>query len=111
VVGASLGASLAVLAAAESQTVRGVALLSPATEYRGVRLEPGLRGYGERPMLVVASSEDPYALRSARALVSAEAPERELLVSPVPAHGSHLANRDPSVAASLLDWLRRTLVF
>jgi dienelactone hydrolase len=111
VVGASLGASLAVLAAAESQTVRGVALLSPATEYRGVRLEPGLRGYGERPMLVVASSEDPYALRSARALVSAEAPERELLVSPVPAHGSHLADRDPSVAASLLDWLRRTLVF
>lgn len=111
VVGASLGATLAVMAAAESPSVRGVVLLSPASEYRGVRLDTGLRKYGGRPLLVVASAEDPYALRTARGMANGEVPTRELRVSPVPAHGSHLVDRDPEMAAVLLDWLRRTLVF
>ena len=38
-VGASLGANLAALAAADSPAVRAVALLSPSLDYRGVRLD------------------------------------------------------------------------
>jgi pimeloyl-ACP methyl ester carboxylesterase len=108
-VGASLGASLALIAAAETPFVRGVALVSPAADYRGVRLDPAARKYGGRPMLLVASTEDPYALRTVRALTE-HATAREQRLSPVAAHGTRLLERDPEMSAALVDWLRRTLL-
>lgn len=110
IVGASLGASLALLTAADVPTVRGVALLSPALDYRGVRIEAAAKKYGSRPMLLAVSSEDPYALRTVRALTGGDQPAREQRISTLSAHGSHLVDRDPEVAATLVDWLRRTLL-
>ncbi len=110
IVGASLGASLALLAAADAPAVRGVALLSPAADYRGVRLDAAARKFGARPMFIAASSEDPYALRTLRALTDAELPSREPRVSALTAHGSQLLERDGDLAAALVDWLRRTLL-
>ncbi len=110
IVGASIGASLALLAAAEVPAVRGVALLSPASDYRGVRLDAAGRKYGPRPLLLVASSEDPYALRTVRALAGDGQPAHEQRISAVAAHGSHLLDRDPDVATAVVDWLRRTLL-
>ena len=110
IVGASLGASLALLAAADAPGVRAVAMLSPALDYRGVRIDAAARKYGARPLLLVASSEDPYALRTLRALAGKDQPGRELRVSAVVAHGSHLLERDADLAAALVDWLRRTLL-
>ncbi len=110
IVGASIGASLALLAAADAPTVRGVALLSPASDYRGVRLEAAARKYGPRPLLLVASSEDPYALRTLRAVAGDGRPDHEQRISGVAAHGSHLLDRDPDVATAVVDWLRRTLL-
>ena len=110
IVGASLGASLALIAAADTPTVRSVALLSPAADYRGVRLEAAAKKYGNRPMLLVASSEDPYALRTVRAMTGGHQPAHEQRISNQAAHGSHLVDRDPDVAAALVDWLRRTLL-
>lgn len=110
IVGASIGASLALLAAADAPAVRGVALLSPASDYRGVRLEAAGRKYGSRRLLLVASSEDPYALRTVRALAGDGQPAHEQRISGVAAHGSHLLDRDPDVATAVVDWLRRTLL-
>ena len=110
IVGASLGASLALLTAADLPAVRGVALLSPASDYRGVRLEAAAKKYGGRPMLLAASSDDPYAMRTVRALTGENQPAREQRISTLAAHGSHLVDRDPDVAAALVDWLRRTLL-
>ena len=59
--GASIGANLAVLAAADDPTVRSLALLSVGLDYRGLRLEAALKKFGARPALLVASQEDPYA--------------------------------------------------
>jgi dienelactone hydrolase len=111
IVGASFGGTAAVLAAGEVTAVKAVAVLSPAADYRGVRLDGGLRKYGARPLLLVASTEDPYALRTARALTEDEAPGRQLRLSAVAAHGSRLLDRDPEVVAALVDWLRQTLLF
>lgn len=111
VVGASFGATPAMLAAGDSQAVRAVALLSPSADYRGVRIDGGVRKYGARPLLLVASTEDPYALRTVRALTEDEVAGRELRLSTVPAHGAHLLDRDPELAATLVDWLRRSLLF
>jgi dienelactone hydrolase len=111
VVGASFGATPAMLAAGDSPTVRAAVLLSPSADYRGVRIDGGVRKYGARPLLLVASTEDPYALRTVRALTEDEAAGRELRLSTVPAHGAHLLDRDPELVATLVDWLRRSLLF
>ncbi|MEZ5418955.1 MAG: alpha/beta fold hydrolase [Vicinamibacterales bacterium] len=110
IVGASLGANVALLAAAEATLVRGVALISPASDYRGVRIDAAVRKYGARPMYLVASTEDPLAARTVRGLVAEGLPSREQRLSLVTAHGTLVLERDPDVAAALVDWLRRTLL-
>jgi dienelactone hydrolase len=109
-VGASLGANLVALAAVDT-SVRAAALISPSLEYRGVRLDAGLlKKYGDRPLWLAASSEDPYALRTIREL-AADHPGREQYVSTARAHGTALLSADQALVRALLDWLKRTLIF
>lgn len=110
VVGASLGASLALMAAADAPLVQGVAMISPASDYRGVRLDAAVKKYATRPLFLVASTEDPLAARTVRGLVAESVPAREQRLSLVAAHGTLILDRDPDVAAALVDWLRRTLL-
>ena len=51
--GASLGANLAALAAADDPAVACLALLSPSLDYRGLRIEAAMRKLGTRPVLMV----------------------------------------------------------
>ncbi|MFN7978187.1 MAG: alpha/beta fold hydrolase [Vicinamibacterales bacterium] len=110
VVGASLGASAALIAAADAPAVRGVALLSLVSDYRGVRVDAAVKKYGARPLYLVASTDDPLAARTLRGLVAEAPPAREERLSLVAAHGTVILERDPDVAAALVDWLRRTLL-
>lgn len=111
VVGASLGANLALLAAADTPVVRCVGLLSPSLDYRGVRLDSAvLRKIGERPLWLAASTQDPYALRTVKEL--AEGPGvREQRLTAATAHGTNLLAADPGIVDALVDWLRRSLIF
>jgi alpha-beta hydrolase superfamily lysophospholipase len=111
VVGASLGASLAALAATEAPAVRAIALISPSLDYRGLRLDPGvMRTLGSRSVWWAASTEDPYALRTIKELTGDGAAGEQRL-SGVRGHGTALLWADPDLARALVDWLRRTLIF
>jgi alpha-beta hydrolase superfamily lysophospholipase len=113
IVGASLGTTLTVLVAAADSTVRSIALLSPASEYRGLRCEPAMRRYAERggAMMLVASTGDPYALRTAHHFESMGAGPRDLrVVDGINAHGTTLLTARPDLVASLVDWFRRSLL-
>jgi dienelactone hydrolase len=111
IAGASLGANLAALAAADSSQVRAVALLSPSLDYRGIRIDAGvIKRIGARPMWLAASTEDPYALRTLKELTTDAGP-REQHLSRAPAHGTNLLAADTDLARSLVDWLKRTLIF
>jgi dienelactone hydrolase len=111
VVGASLGANRAALAAADRGAVRAIALVSPSLDYRGVRLDgTSIKKLGARPMWLSASTEDPYALRTLKE-IQAAAGAREQFLSTARAHGTGLLGADPELTRSLMDWLRRTLVF
>ncbi|MBM3820908.1 MAG: hypothetical protein FJW14_18100 [Acidimicrobiia bacterium] len=109
VVGASLGANLAVVAAAADPSVRSIALVSPSVDYRGVRIEQPLRQYGARPALLVASLHDPYAARSVRELAEDPPGTRQMLWSDTAAHGALLLARDPDLVRSLVEWFQQTL--
>jgi pimeloyl-ACP methyl ester carboxylesterase len=109
VVGASLGATLAALAAADDPRVRSLALLSPSLDYRGLPIAGALKAYGDRPALLVASRGDPYAARSVRELAAGPAGLREVLWSDIPAHGTFLLTRQTELNQSLVEWFQRTL--
>lgn len=109
IAGASLGATLAALAAAGDPNVRSLALISPSLEYRGVSIASAMRQVGERPALLIASLRDPYAARSVRELAQGAPGLRELRWSDMPAHGTELLAREPDLVRSLVEWFQRTL--
>ena len=109
VLGASLGANLAVVEAASDPRVRALALVSPSLDYRGVRIEAPFRNYGSRPTLLVASLGDPYAARTVRTLVGEAPTTHEVQWSEVTAHGTLLLAADQMLAGRVVDWFRRVL--
>ena len=110
IAGASLGANLAALAAADDPSIVSLALLSPSLDYRGLRIEGAMKKYGARPVLLVVSDEDSYAARSARELQKAGGGKRETLMLSQAGHGTTMLVRNPELAGSLVDWFRRTLL-
>jgi pyridoxine 5-phosphate synthase len=111
IVGASLGATLALLAAPELPTVRAIGVLSPSLDYRGLRTDTALiKRLGSRALWLSASTEDPLALRTMRDFAAENSGPREQVVSTAPAHGSVLLERDGEVGRALVEWLRRTLL-
>ena len=106
--GASLGANLAALAAAEDPGIASLALLSPSMDYRGLRIEAAMRKYGSRRALLVASGDDPYAMRTVRDLEKGAA-GREVVRLSGAGHGTTML-QDAGLGAVLVDWFRRTLL-
>jgi dienelactone hydrolase len=109
-IGASLGANLAVAAGASDPSIKTIALLSPTLDYRGLRIEQSARKYAPRPMLIVTSREDAYAVRTARELTKGNtAANREHVVFDQAGHGTTMLSRDGSLIRLLVEWCRRTL--
>ena len=61
VAGASIGANVALIDAADDPAVASIALLSPGLDYKGLRIEGAMKKYGARPALFISSTKDPYA--------------------------------------------------
>jgi alpha-beta hydrolase superfamily lysophospholipase len=111
-VGASLGANLALLAAVDAPVVRVVASVSPSLDYRGVLIGPDvMRKLGNRAVWLAASTEDPFSLRTLKDLTAAPEAPRQQQLSTVAAHGTNLLMADPALARGLVDWLRQRLLF
>ncbi len=110
IAGAQVGASLAVIEAAADPIVRSVALLSPGIDYRRLRLDAAMQRYNERPALILASTEDGYAARSARELSAMGSGIRDLRLLAGAGHGTVMLARQPDLIAMLVDWFRRTLL-
>ena len=110
-VGASLGASLSLLATVDLPAVRAIGLLSPSLDYRGLRTDVNLvKRVGGRAIWLAASAEDPLALRTLRDFAAENSGPREQLISNAVAHGTALLERDSEVGRALVDWLRRSLL-
>jgi pimeloyl-ACP methyl ester carboxylesterase len=109
VLGASLGASLAVVAAAGDAQVRSLALISPTSDNRGLRIESALRQFGARPAYLVASRLDPYAARSVRELAKNPPGIREVQMAEVAANGTALLTKEPDLVRLVIEWFQRTL--
>jgi alpha-beta hydrolase superfamily lysophospholipase len=110
IAGASMGANVAMLAAAADPTIRSLALLSPGMEYKSLRADAAMRKYGARPALFVAATNDPYSLRSIRQLIALGGGLRETKTLDNAGHGTTMLRRDPDLSRTLVDWFERTLL-
>jgi alpha-beta hydrolase superfamily lysophospholipase len=110
-VGVSMGASLAVLAALDQPLARVVATVSLTLDYQGLRLSAeAFKALGGRAIWMAASRGDPYAARTVAELSKDALVPVEQVMSDEPAHGSLLLRADPEVARALVDWLRVRLL-
>ncbi len=66
--GASLGANVCLVYAAEVKEINPVLLLSPGMEYAGLRADTVITSYQRRPLILAASARDPYAYESSQFL-------------------------------------------
>jgi len=105
IMGASIGANIAINYAAQDPKVAGVALLSPGLDYRGVKTEKVVKQYGNRPLFIAASSEDAYAAESARKLDSLARGPHQLLILDNQGHGTQMLGKDNGLEKAIFQWL------
>lgn len=103
--GASIGANIAINDAAQDPDVAGVALLSPGLDYRGVKTAEAVKQYGARPLFIAASSEDEYATKSARKLDALAQGPHQLLILKNQGHGTQMLGKDNGLEKAILQWL------
>ena len=109
VVGASMGANMAVLLGADQPEIRALALLSPGLNYYMVMTSEPLTAYGERPVLIVASREDGYAASSAQELLKVARGDARLELFEGIGHGTQMLTNQPDLTSLILEWLRPIL--
>lgn len=105
-VGASIGANLALEALANNRNLRWAVLLSPGFDYRGIETEPLIRKIAPtQRLLLVASEEDSYSAQTIQRLGEiAPAPTTTTVLSDG-GHGTDMFNRDPDLMAKVLEWI------
>ena len=109
VIGASIGANMALRTGANEPTIKTVALLSPGLDYRRVTTDDAIVLYGDRPILIIASEEDSYAADSSRTLTELAQGEATLKMYNGAGHGTNMFGPEPDLTQLLLDWLNQHL--
>lgn len=109
IVGASIGANLALLYAVGDPQIQAVVLLSPGEEYRGLASEPPMKIFRERPVLVMAAEGDTYSAASSAKLKELSPGFSELRIYPGSAHGTDLLDAQADATGQILLWLEAIL--
>jgi pimeloyl-ACP methyl ester carboxylesterase len=104
-IGASIGANLALVGGSNEESIITVVMLSPGLNYAGVKTEPALISFGDRPVLIVASQEDTYAADSSVALDKAANGESRLILYDGAGHGTYMFEAEPDLSEKIIGWL------
>jgi len=109
IVGASIGANVALNYAASDTSVKCVALISPALSYKGVETRKALSTYGDRPLFLAAARENEPAGPSVIALSKASTAKKKVaLIFDGNLHGTHMFGSYP-LDAPLAEFLKDNL--
>lgn len=105
VVGASIGANMALVTAAKEPAIDTAVLLSPGLVYREVTTEDAIVEYGSRPLMIVASTEDTYAAQSSQQLEDLARGEVRLILYSGAGHGTDMLVSQTELADEIIGWL------
>jgi dienelactone hydrolase len=110
IIGASIGANVAINAAAKDESVKTVGLLSPGIEYHLIKTEPAMREFKGAVFLAV-SDEDRYAAESVRKLDELCAGKCEMKMYSGAGHGTNMfAPTEGDLQMKIVAWLDATLM-
>jgi len=102
IIGASIGANVALNYGAKDPDVQTVLLLSPGADYRGVKTTSAITEF-TKPLFIVASSEDDYSAKSSEDLASANT-NVTLVLYKNAGHGTNMF-KNKELAPTLLQWV------
>lgn len=109
-VGASIGANLALQYAAEHPEVKSVVLLSPGINYRGVRTDGLVRGLdpGQSLYLVSGGDGDAASRETVSGLIkeTLRGPARMLKIFDDAEHGTRIFEKHPEFMDELIVWIK-----
>ena len=115
IVGASIGANLAVIEAADEMMEDGfrdaptcLVLLSPGTDYHGIAPLQRAHDLGRIPVYIASAEEDRQSYRGSQSLSQA-ARGGELFSFPGSDHGTDLFDANPEFMDELVTWLSRNI--
>lgn len=109
VIGAGIGANLALTGCAVSTFCDAVAALSPGLDDQGVLTEGAVTRLGDRPLLLIAAVDDTLAAAAAQRLDGLAGGPHELLLLEGSARGTALLQARPDLPGTLLAWLNANL--
>jgi pimeloyl-ACP methyl ester carboxylesterase len=105
-VGASLGANLCLAAAARDPSIVNLVLLSPGLNHHGVRAS--MDGYGDRPVLFVASADDTYSAKTVAILEPKAIGQHHSEVYAHAGQGTKMLSAEASLEGTIVSWLLGT---
>lgn len=106
IVGASIGANLAVLYATGDSDIQAVILLSPAIEYRNVNIERPIKENRRLPVLLMTAEGDSYSAESARKMKGWSPAYTEMRTYAGTSHGTDLLARSDYILEDIFGWLK-----
>jgi pimeloyl-ACP methyl ester carboxylesterase len=109
IIGASIGANVALNFAGDHPEVETLALLSPGLNYRGIVTEDAMRKYGRRPLFIAVSKEDFYAAQSSNRLRQLTRGNVVLKTYDGSSHGTKLLKQEKDLIDILIQWLKESL--
>lgn len=106
IVGASIGANLALIVGANNNDVVTVIALSPGSDYHGLKPGGVLSNFGQRPVFFTVSQGDGYSYDSVQQMLPLLSQEEVFFAAS--GHGTQMFS-DAALAPALLGWLEKVL--
>lgn len=108
-VGASIGANLALNFAARRSDIATLILISPGLDYRGIKTEEAITDYGARPVLFVTAKKDSSSAQAVMMLNMKATGKKETRTYSGNDHGTHLLGANKGLEKEIIKWLNKTL--
>ena len=114
-IGADIGANLALRYAMVNDEIAALVLFSPGINYRGVRTDDAMKKIGPVPLRIVVSQLENFSFESAKRLVEIRKDEghadgQELIVCTGNLFGMELVKGVKELPGRLIPWLRQVLL-
>ena len=104
-IGEGLGSALALQRAASDPNVQAVVLLSPALKDRSLDTKALVQALGQRPILIIAATDDTASAAAARTLDELAGGFAELRLYPGSAYGGDILASSPQSQGQIAHWL------
>ena len=108
-IGASIGANLALDYLGRNEEIKTAVLLSPGLDYRGLVTQPIIgKLIPNQSVFIAVSEEDSYSFNSSKILAQATKIKKELKLFKDAGHGTAMFSEEPQLEQEIVEWLKQT---